>query len=73
MSQYSPAQLDALARERGFPDFASWRAWDKNYRSPVKGKGQAAAPKNWLQNLIDQIPIHPSYLLNKAADAMRQE
>lgn len=73
MPQYSPAQLDALARERGFPDFATWRAWNQNYRSPVKGKGQAAAPKNWLQNLIDQIPIHPSYLLNKAADAMRQE
>lgn len=69
---HSPAQLDAIARERGFPDYASWMAWHKKYRSPDQGAWQQAQqPTNWLQTLLGKIPVHPAYSLSKAADAMR--
>lgn len=66
--QYSQGQLDAIARERGFPDYATWQAWENHRSQSLKGSNTTAAPKNWLQGLIDRIPIHPSYLLNYASD-----
>lgn len=67
--QYSPGQLDAIARERGFPDYATWMAWHQKYRAPVRGQGQPQPQqKNWLQSLVDKIPIHPSYLFNYVSD-----
>lgn len=69
---HSPAQLDAIARERGFPDYASWMAWHQKYRSPTQGQGQQAQqPINWLQTLLGKIPFHPSFSLTKAAEGMR--
>lgn len=70
--QYSQAQLDAIAREQGFPDYASWKAWNEKYRSTVRtGDTQKPAPKNFLQSLADRIPIHPSYILNYVTDKFR--
>lgn len=68
--QYSQSQLDAIARERGFPDYQTWAAWHQNYRAAHRtGTGQPQqAQNNWLQQLIDRIPIHPSYLFNYVSD-----
>ena len=68
----SPEQLDALARQRGFPSYSAWVAWHNKYQSQTAGKGQpqAAQPTNWLENILGKIPIHPIYLLNKASEAL---
>lgn len=69
MPEYSQNQLDAIARERGFSDYATWAAWEKHRSQSLRGANTVApAPKNWLQGLIDQIPIHPSYLFNYVGD-----
>lgn len=73
--QYSPGQLDAIARERGFPDYATWMAWQQKHRAPVRGQAQMQAQpqkKNFFQNLINKIPIHPSYLLNHTNDKINK-
>lgn len=69
--QYSQGQLDALARHRGFHDYATWAAWNANnsarLHQPAGGNPEQAAgqqPPNFLMSLINKIPIHPSYLLN---------
>lgn len=66
----SPGQLDAMARQRGFPDYATWLAWTKHRTAALK-KGQPQQeppPTNWLQNLLGQIPVHPTYLFNYVSD-----
>lgn len=72
--QYTQGQLDAMARERGFSDYATYAAWYKNYRAPLARQGGQTdgQPTNWLQNLINQIPIHPSYLMNYASDRINE-
>ncbi len=71
--QLSPQQLDAMAQQRGFPDYQTWVAWHRHYRSVQRGPGQVQPQqqKNWLQNLVDQIPIHPSSILNYVNDKFR--
>lgn len=62
--QYSPGQLDAIARERGFPDYATWQAWENHRSQALKGSNTVQSqPKNWLQQIFGV--IHP---LNYAAD-----
>lgn len=63
---YSQAQLDAAAREKGFPSYAAWAAWDQKYRQPIREEVAPAAPTNWLQNLVAKIPWHPSFTLDFA-------
>lgn len=60
----SQGQLDALARERGFPSYAAWSAWNQKYRQPIREEAPAAQPTNWLQNLVNKIPFHPSFMLD---------
>jgi hypothetical protein len=71
--QYSQAQLDALARERGFQNYEQYVAWDRNTRQAVMGANpQTEAPKNWLQNLFAKIPGHPAQTLGYVNDRMRK-
>lgn len=75
--QYPQAHLDALAQQRGFPNYATWSAYQNKQQAArmqngLNGTGAAQggpAPTNWLQNLLASIPIHPSYLLGKVNDA----
>lgn len=72
--QYSQGQLDAVARQRGFPDYATWQAWNAHRQA---GLQQPAAPDpsqqpNFLQSLVNKIPIHPSYLFNYVNDKIKQ-
>ena len=64
--------LDAVAQQRGFPDYATWSAWHQKYQAkqPMQGRAPAAAPapNNWLQNLINQLPS-PFMAINRASDA----
>lgn len=64
--QYSQGQLDAVARQRGFPDYQTWQAWNA-HRSAALQQPQGTAPpqqQNFLQNLLGKIPIHPISLFN---------
>lgn len=62
-------QLDAAARAKGFPDYATWAAWNANRTAAVKNPTAVAqpqaAPVNWLQSLLQRIPIHPAALFSK--------
>lgn len=67
-NEHSQAHLDALAQDRGFPSYAAWSAGNAKYRKPITGTGQPQQPTNWLQNLANKIPIHPSYIFNYVHD-----
>ena len=73
---YSQAQLDAIARERGFPNYAAWSAWNQKYRQPIRAEVAPEQPTNWLQNLVNKIPWHPSstlgYVNKKIEEATRK-
>lgn len=67
--RYSKAQLDAMARQRGFPDYATWAAWHEKYRSTVRGKPKPET-RNWFQKLIESVPVHPAYLMRYTHERM---
>lgn len=73
---YSPGQLDAIARQRGFPDYATWAAWNAHRQAGLQQPGasdqQPQQPPNFLQSLVNKIPIHPSYLFNYVNDKIKQ-
>lgn len=66
----SQSQLDAMAKERGFPSYAAWKAWNEKYRS-TKRDGKAPK-KNFLQSLFEKIPGHPAQTLGYTADKMKK-
>lgn len=77
--QYSDRQMDAIARQRGFPDYQTWAAWNRHRQASLGASGQPGAaqpaeqpPNNWLQNLLTSIPIHPAALLNYVGDKYSQ-
>jgi hypothetical protein len=73
--QYSQGQLDAIARQRGFHDYATWAAWNAHrsagLQQPSGQPAQTQAQPNFLMSLINKIPWHPSYLLNHVNNAMQ--
>jgi hypothetical protein len=75
------AHLDVLSRQLGFPDYATYRAYQQKQaaarlQNGLNGtgaaQGQVATGNNFLQNLLARIPIHPAYLLGKVNDAFTQ-
>jgi len=75
MPQGSQARLDALARERGFPDYATWKAWNEKNRQVRRPQGEAqAAPqeRNFLQSLLARIPWHPANTLDHTNRRMEE-
>lgn len=73
--QYSDRQMDAIARQRGFPDYRTWAAWNRHRMAATGGAGQPGVPQpaeqppnNWLQNLLEAVPIHPAKLLRYVGD-----
>jgi hypothetical protein len=69
---YSKGQLDAMAREKGFPDYATWSAWNKKYRSASRNGAPQEKPRNFLQSLASRIPGHPAHTLTKAKNKMKE-
>lgn len=70
---YSPEQLDAIAQERGFPDYATWQAWENHRAQSLKGSNTTAhpAPKNWLQQILST--VHPlNYVADRVGKAMNR-
>lgn len=62
---YSQGQLDAIARHRGFPDYATMMAWNAHRQAAVTQPQQPPQQQgNFLQTLLGKIPFHPAYLLN---------
>lgn len=51
------SRLDAMAKEKGFPNYAAMKAWNAKYRAPVTNSGQAPKKKNFLQSLREFHPI----------------
>lgn len=72
--QYSQGQLDAMARDRGFPDYPTWVAWERHRQAGMQQPGGASHPQqnNWLQNLLQQIPGHPAQLFDYIGRRFRQ-
>jgi hypothetical protein len=64
---HSQGQMDALARSRGFPDYATWVAWNAK-RSAALQQPAPQQPTNFLQNLLGKIPVHPINILNYVND-----
>jgi hypothetical protein len=66
------AQLDAMARQAGFPDYATWAAYQQKRMAMQHGPAPAGsgggAPNNWLQNLAEHIPLHPAMLFRYVSD-----
>lgn len=73
-TKYSPGQLDAMAREQGFPDYVTWIAWNKkrsaNLRTPQNYQVAQPQQKNFLQSLLSQIP--PFSIIGHVADRYGQ-
>lgn len=68
MSSYTPAQLDAMARQAGFRSYAEWQAYrQQQQRQQQQRQMQSAQPalqaqpepqQNWLQQLMgDWYPL----------------
>lgn len=69
------AQLDAAARQQGFPDYATWAAYQQKRMAMMHGPAPAGTgepPKNWLQNLLESIPGHPAMLFKYVGDRFNQ-
>lgn len=69
------SQLDAIARQRGFPDYATWAAWNRHRTAGLQQPGATPAPpqnNNFLQNLLAKIPWHPSFLLGYTNDKINK-
>ena len=64
-------QLDQAAQQMGFPNYATWAAWNAKYRSQSNKAGVAAQPKkNFLQGLLEKIPWHPSFIFKHVNDGI---
>lgn len=62
------AVLDHHARALGFPDYATYSAWQKNQQVGAKGPGaQQPDQPNVLQRLMG--PVYPPTLLKMVGDA----
>lgn len=59
-------QLDAAARQKGFPDYATYKAWEAKRTGVIRTKGKIAEapPKNWLQKAG---MMHPANMLDYVA------
>lgn len=68
----TPAQLDAMARQAGFHDYATWSAYQAKQSARLHAPAAAGgpAPNNWLQNLAEKIPLHPAMLFRYVSDKM---
>lgn len=62
MDKKSQARLDALAREAGFKDFATFKAFNEKNRKPItnvvssKTVQTPSKPKNFFESLLDKVP-----------------
>jgi len=85
MPQYSQAQLDAMAQQQGFPNYAAWSAYQQNQAQqqeqrrmqsamPAQQQPQQQAPTNWLQQLMgDWYPLAgPAQKARKAMQGSRR-
>jgi hypothetical protein len=82
MAGYSQAQLDTLAQQQGFKNYAQWQAWNARTRNVVLQQPRVAgrdmnsnaelgraAPQNWLQQLLGA--VHPlNYVNSKLKGAL---
>jgi hypothetical protein len=82
MSQYTPAQLDALARQQGFNSYGEWAAFKKRQQMEQQQRQMQSAqpnlppeePTNWLQRLMgDYYPLaSPAQKARKAMQGSRK-
>lgn len=50
-------EMDALARQRGFPDYATWLAWTRHRNAaPRPGMGQGSADATYQGNMSAGAP-----------------
>lgn len=84
MSGYTPAQLDAMARQAGFQNYAQWQAYRQNQQMQQQQRQMQSAqpapqpqpqpePQNWLQRLLgDYYPLaRPAQTARKAMKGKR--
>jgi hypothetical protein len=72
------AHLDHAARQLGFPDYATYSAYQQKQaamrmQNGISGTGMeqgGAPPQNWLQHLLASIPGHPAQLLGYVDERM---
>jgi hypothetical protein len=80
---YSPAQLDAMARQAGFQNYAQWQAYrhqqmmqqqQRQMQSAQPAPPPQPEPTNWLQRLMgDWYPLaSPAQKARKAMQGRRQ-
>lgn len=62
-------RLNALARQRGFPDYTTYKAWQAKQAKGTQGVASKAAPKNWLQKLG---PLHPANMLDYVSEKLKK-
>lgn len=77
MPQYSTSQLDAMAQQRGFQNYAAWQAWQHQQemqqqqhqmQSAQPAPAQQPEPTNWLQQMMgDYYPLGPAVAKTKKA------
>lgn len=71
MKQPSQSQLDAMAKQKGFRDYATWSAWNKKYRQKRKG-GSATPDQKPVRNVFERIVGHPANTLRRVSDRINQ-
>lgn len=62
-----------MARQRGFPDYQTWAAWNRQRSASLQQPG-AAPPQqsNYLQQLLSSIPGTPARVLGYVRDRYRR-
>lgn len=81
MPSYSPAQLDAMAHQAGFQNYAQWQAWQHQQQMQQQQRQMQHAqpapppveqdPPNFLQRLMgDWYPLNGA--VQKTKKAMRR-
>lgn len=70
--QYSQAQLDKMARMKGFKDYATFAAWNKKYRMKRGTGGADKQVKKEYSNVFERIAIHPAGMFKRIGDAINK-
>jgi len=65
------SQLDTMAQQKGFPNYAAWKAWNEKYRSKKTRTEPAPKKKNFLQSLSDFHPM--TWSANRVTETLKKE
>lgn len=74
------SHLDVVAQHAGFPDYATWQAWNQHRTDAITQGSNTTTPAsdaansqpNFLMSLLTKIPLHPAAIMGYVSDRYHQ-